>query len=320
MTTSGITESRPLSVPELVIPAGSMEALDAALQCGADAVYLGGEVFSLRAKAHNFALPEMKVAVEKAHAAKRKVYVTVNAFVHEDGLNDASRFLEALNDITPDALIVADTGVFMMARRICPALPVHISTQANNVNHETFLFWYDLGVRRIVAARELSLKEIAQIKRAIPADMEIECFVHGAMCMAYSGRCHLSKYLTGRDANEGFCTQSCRWNYTVMEEKRPGQYLPVSEDLSGTQIFASEDLCMVGHIPELIAAGVDAFKIEGRTKTATYVKKVTEVYREAIDTCCTDSDAYAHAIPSYLAALEKGASRPFSTGFYFHAP
>lgn len=320
MTTSGITESRPLSVPELVIPAGSMEALDAALQCGANAVYLGGEVFSLRAKAHNFALPEMKEAVVKAHAAKRKVYVTVNAFVHEDGLNEASRFLEALNEVAPDALIVADTGVFMMARRLCPALPVHISTQANNVNHETFFFWYDLGVRRIVAARELSLDEIAQIKRVIPVDMEIECFVHGAMCMAYSGRCHLSKYLTGRDANEGFCTQSCRWNYTVMEEKRPGQYLPVSEDLSGTQIFASEDLCMVGHIPELIAAGVDAFKIEGRTKTATYVTKVTEVYREAIDTFCADPEAYACAVPSYLAALEKGASRPFSTGFYFAAP
>ena len=306
--------------PELVIPAGSMEALQTAIACGADAMYLGGEVFSLRAKAHNFTIPDMKVAVDTAHAAGKRIFVTVNAFVHEDGLTEAARFLEQLNDVQPDALIIADTGVFSLARRLCPDLPIHISTQANNVNHETFLFWYDLGVRRIVAARELSIEEIAAIKRVIPEDMEIECFVHGAMCMAYSGRCHLSRYLTGRDANEGFCTQSCRWNYAVMEEKRPGQYLPVTEEDGMTQIFASDDLCMVEHIPALVAAGVDAFKIEGRTKTATYVRKVTDTYRRAIDDYFRSEADYRAAIPSYMEALTEGASRPFSTGFYFGNP
>ncbi|MBR0163419.1 MAG: U32 family peptidase [Lachnospiraceae bacterium] len=302
--------------PELVVPAGGGAQLEAAVTNGADAVYLGGRAFSLRAKAKNFSAEEIARGVEYAHAHGVRVYVTVNAFAHEEDLPEVAQFLETLEGIGPDALIIADAGVFAMAGRICPALPVHLSTQAGNLNHEAFRFWYDLGVRRIVAARECTLRDLASIRKSIPEDMEIECFVHGAMCMAYSGRCHMSAHLTGRDANRGSCTQSCRWSYTVVEEKRPGEYFPVEETEEGTMIFAADDLCMAGHLPELLQTGVDALKIEGRTKTATYVQKVTAVYRRAIDDYDKDAALYEKNVPAYLAALREGASRPFGTGFY----
>ena len=303
--------------PELLVPAGGPEALQAAVRYGADAVYLGGEVFSLRAKAKNFSKEEMREGITLAHTNSVRVYVTVNAFAHEADLSGVESYLKELTALSPDALIVADPGVFSICRRVCPQIPVHISTQANNLNHESCRFWYDLGVKRLVLARELTLKEITAIRAAIPDDMELECFVHGAVCMAYSGRCHMSKYLTGRDANAGSCTQSCRWNYTVVEEKRPGQYIPVEETERGTAIFAANDLCMIGHLPELTQAGIRAFKIEGRTKTATYVKKVTETYRRAIDDCFADEALYRARIPDYMQILQEGASRPYDTGFYF---
>ncbi|MBR5970616.1 MAG: U32 family peptidase [Lachnospiraceae bacterium] len=304
--------------PELLIPAGGPEALQAAVSAGADAVYLGGDAFSLRAKAKNFSKEEMREGIACARENDVRVYVTVNAFAHESDLTDVEVYLASLVPLSPDALIIADPGVFSLARRICPELPVHLSTQANNLNHESCLFWYDLGVRRIVLARELSLTEIAAIRAAVPDDLELECFVHGAVCMAYSGRCHISKYLTGRDANAGNCTQSCRWNYTVVEEKRPGEYFPVEETERGTAVFAAKDLCMIGHIPELLQAGIGAFKIEGRTKTASYVRKVTEAYRQAIDDYFSDASVYRARIPEYLQQLREGASREFDTGFYLH--
>ncbi|MBR0092846.1 MAG: U32 family peptidase [Lachnospiraceae bacterium] len=309
--------NRHTNQPELLIPAGGTDALHVAVDCGADAVYLGGSAFSLRGKAENFSREEMADGIAFAHENGVKVYVTVNAFAHEPDLADIEAYLAVLALLTPDALIIADPGVFAMARRICPRIPVHISTQANNLNHETCLFWYGLGVKRIVLAREMTLADIRAVRSAIPEDMEIECFVHGAVCMAYSGRCHMSAYLAGRDANTGFCTQSCRWNYTVVEEKRPGQFMPVEETEAGTQIFAANDLCMVAHIPELVRAGIDAFKVEGRTKTATYVRKVTETYRSAIDDYFKDVTLYEANIPRYLEQLREGASRPFDTGFYF---
>ena len=267
--------SRPI---ELLIPASSLEVLKTAVIFGADAVYIGGEAFGLRAKAKNFSMEEMKEGIEFAHAHDVKVYVTANILAHNDDLEGVREYFEELREIKPDALIIADPGVFEIAKEVCPEIERHISTQANNTNYATYNFWYRQGASRVVSARELSLKEIKEIRERIPEDLEIETFVHGAMCISYSGRCLLSNYFTGRDANQGACTHPCRWKYAVVEEKRPGEYLPVYENERGTYIFNSKDLCMIEHIPELIDAGIDSFKIEGRMKTALYVANCT--YRQ----------------------------------------
>ena len=260
-----------MRIPELLVPASSLEVLKTAVIFGADAVYIGGEVFSLRAKSKNFSLEDMKEGIDFAHAHGVRVYVTSNILAHNQDLEGVREYFKELKVIQPDALIISDPGVFDIAREIIPEIDVHISTQANNTNYGTYNFWYRQGARRVVTARELSMEEIADIRKHIPDDLEIETFVHGAMCISYSGRCLLSNYFTGRDANQGACTHPCRWKYAVMEESRPGEYLPVYENERGTYIFNSKDLCMIEHIPELIAAGIDSFKIEGRMKTALYV-------------------------------------------------
>ena len=265
--------------PELLIPAGSLEVLKTAVIFGADAVYIGGGAFGLRAKAKNFSKEEMEEGISFAHEHGAKVHVTVNILAHNGDLAGVGEYLKELKELKPDALIIADPGIFTMAREICPEIDIHISTQANNTNYETFRFWQRLGAKRVVSARELSLAEIKEIREKIPENLEIESFIHGAMCISYSGRCLLSSYFTGRDANQGACTHPCRWKYALVEEKRPGEYLPVYENERGTYIFNSKDLCMIEHIPEMVEAGIDSFKIEGRMKTALYVATVARVYR-----------------------------------------
>ena len=305
---------------ELLVPAGSPEVLRTAVRYGADAVYIGGEAYGLRAKAHNFSLEEMKKGVEFAHARGVKVYVTANIFAHNGDLEGVREYFRELADVGMDALIISDPGVFALARKLLPDVDVHISTQANSTNYETYRFWYGLGAKRVVAARELSLSEIAQIRAQIPEDMEIECFVHGAMCISYSGRCLLSNYFTGRDANQGECTHPCRWNYAVVEETRPGEYLPVYENERGTFLFNSKDLCMIGHIPELAAAGIDSFKIEGRMKNALYAAAVTRTYRMALDDFRKSEETYRKNLGRYLEEIGKCTRREFTTGFYFGKP
>ena len=309
--------SRPI---ELLIPASSLEVLKTAVIFGADAVYIGGEAFGLRAKAKNFSMEEMKEGIEFAHAYDVKVYVTANILAHNDDLEGVREYFEELREIKPDALIIADPGVFEIAKEVCPEIERHISTQANNTNYATYNFWYLQGASRVVSARELSLKEIKEIRERIPEDLEIETFVHGAMCISYSGRCLLSNYFTGRDANQGACTHPCRWKYAVVEEKRPGEYLPVYENERGTYIFNSKDLCMIEHIPELIDAGIDSFKIEGRMKTALYVATVARTYRKAIDDYQKDPELYKKNMPWYLDQISNCTYRQFTTGFFFGKP
>lgn len=305
---------------ELLVPANSPEVLKEAVYYGADAVYIGGEVFGLRAKAKNFSADEMKEAVIFAHEHGVKVHVTVNILAHNEDLKDAEEYLTGLRDIGPDALIVADPGMFTLARKICPDIDIHISTQANNTNYLTYRFWYEQGAKRVVSARELTLEEIKEIRNNIPDDLEIESFIHGAMCISYSGRCLLSNYFTGRDANHGECTHPCRWKYAVVEEQRPGEYLPVYENERGTYIFNSKDLCMIEHIPELIEAGIDSFKIEGRMKTALYVATVARTYRKAIDDYLKSPDLYRSNMDWYREEIRKCTYRDFTTGFYFGKP
>lgn len=305
---------------ELLVPAGSLDVLKTAVIYGADAVYIGGEAFGLRAKARNFTIEEMKQGVEFAHERGVKVYVTANIFAHNEDLEPVREYFQELKTVGPDALIISDPGVFQIAREILPQTEVHISTQANNTNYGTYRFWYGMGAKRVVAARELSLEEIRQIRGRIPDDMEIECFVHGAMCISYSGRCLLSNYFTGRDANHGECTHPCRWNYAVMEETRPGEYLPVEENERGTFIFNSKDLCMIEHVPELIEAGIDSFKIEGRMKTALYVAAVARTYRKAIDDYRKNPELYRENMEWYREEIGKCTTREFTTGFYFGKP
>ena len=309
--------------PELLIPASGPEALRTAVIFGADAVYIGGEAYGLRAKAKNFSMGEMAEGIAFAHAPGVKVYVTANILAHNGDLEGAKRYFTELRDMRPqraDALIISDPGLFTLAREVWPEAEIHISTQANNTNYRTWLFWWKLGAKRVVSARELSLEEIALIRRHIPAEMEIESFVHGAMCISYSGRCLLSNYFTGRDANKGACTHPCRWKYAVVEETRPGAYLPVYENERGTFIFNSTDLCMIDHIPELVAAGIDSFKIEGRMKTALYVAAVARAYRRALDDYFEDEEKYRKNREWYRAEIAKCTHRPFSTGFYFGKP
>ena len=314
--------------PELLIPAGSLEVLKTAVLFGADAVYIGGEEFSLRAKAKNFGLEEMSEGIAFAHEHGVKVYVTANVFAHNADLADARQYFEELKhlhskkagNVAPAALIISDPGLFSVVKRVWPEVEIHVSTQANNTNYETFLFWHGLGAKRVVAARELSLSEIRGIREKIPDDMEIECFIHGSMCISYSGRCLLSNYFTGRDANQGNCTHPCRWKYAVVEESRPGQYLPIEENDRGTFLFNSRDLCMIEYIPDLVKAGIDSFKIEGRMKTALYVAAVARTYRKAIDDYFEDEALYHANMNWYREEIAKCTYRQFSTGFYFGKP
>ncbi|MDD5833154.1 MAG: U32 family peptidase [Clostridiales bacterium] len=306
--------------PELLIPAGNLETLKTAVFYGADAVYIGGEAFSLRAKADNFDRESMTEAVRYAHEHGVKVYVTANIFAHNYDLAPAEEYFKELKEIKPDAVIISDPGMFSLARRIIPEIDIHVSTQMNTTNSEAFLFWKSLGAKRVVNARELSLNELKQIRRDIGDELEIESFVHGAMCISYSGRCLLSGYMTGRSSNQGACTHPCRWNYAVMEEKRPGEYFPLEENERGTFIFNSRDLCMIDHIPELVEAGIDSFKIEGRMKTALYVAVVARAYRRAIDDYFKDPSVYHSSLDFYKEEISKCTYREFTTGFYFGKP
>ena len=306
--------------PELLIPAGSLEVLKIACVYGADAVYIGGEAFGLRAKARNFSLQDMEEGIRFAHERGVKIHVTVNILAHNQDLSGIREYLKALSEIKPDALIIADPGVFSLAKELCPGIDLHISTQANNTNYETFLFWHRMGAKRVVTARELSLEEIREIRERVPRELEIETFVHGAMCISYSGRCLLSNFLTGRDANQGACTHPCRWKYALMEETRPGEYMPVFEDERGTYIFNSKDLCMIAHLDDVTAAGVDSMKIEGRMKTALYVATVARTYRMALDALYESPEQYRKNIPLYQSLISDCTYRQFTTGFFYGRP
>lgn len=305
---------------ELLAPAGSLENLKVAVLYGADAVYIGGNKYGLRAKAKNFTEEEMKEGIEFAHAHGVEVYVTCNIFAHHQDFEGMKEYFLYLESIGVDALIVADPGVFATVRSTVPNMEVHISTQANNTNYQTALFWYNQGAKRIVTARELSFPEIKAIHDNCPEDLDIESFVHGAMCMAYSGRCLLSNYMTGRDANHGECAQPCRWKYSVVEETRPGEYMPVVEDERGTYIYNSRDLCMIEYIPEIIESGIYSLKIEGRMKTPLYVATVVKAYREAIDTYLRNPEEYEAKKSYFLQEVGKASHREFTTGFYEHKP
>lgn len=306
--------------PELLVPASCLEVLKIAVLYGADAVYIGGEAFGLRAKAKNFSSADMEEGIRFAHEHGVKVYVTANILAHNKDLEGARSYFRELRQMRPDGLIIADPGLFRIAGEECPEIARHISTQANNTNYETYRFWYELGARRVVSARELSLEEIREIRANIPEDMEIETFIHGAMCISYSGRCLLSNYFTGRDANQGACTHPCRWKYAVMEESRPGEYFPVYENERGTFIFNSKDLCMIEHIPDLMNSGVDSLKIEGRMKTALYVATVARTYRRAIDDYKKDPAVYEKNLPWYREQITGCTYRRFTTGFFYGKP
>ncbi|MCM1258254.1 MAG: U32 family peptidase [Roseburia sp.] len=309
-----------MKAPELLVPAGSLEVLKIAVVFGADAVYIGGEAFGLRAKARNFSREDMTEGIAFAHEHNVKVYVTANILAHNEDLDRVREYFLELKEIKPDALIISDPGVFQIAKEVCPEIELHISTQANNTNYGTYLFWHGQGASRVVSARELSLREIKEIREHIPEELEIETFIHGAMCISYSGRCLLSNYLTGRDANQGECTHPCRWKYSIVEEQRPGEYMPVFENERGTYIFNSKDLCMIEHVPELMEAGIDSFKIEGRMKTALYVATVARTYRRAIDDYMESMEKYQENMPWYLSQISNCTYRQFTTGFFFGKP
>ncbi|MCR4567292.1 MAG: U32 family peptidase [Pseudobutyrivibrio sp.] len=305
---------------ELLVPASSLEVLKVAVIYGADAVYIGGEVYGLRAKAKNFSKEDMIEGIKFAHDHGVKVYVTANILAHNEDLEGVKEYFKELKEIGPDGLIIADPAVFMLAKEICPEIERHVSTQANNTNYGTYKFWYDLGATRVVSARELSLAEIKEIRANIPDDLEIETFIHGAMCISYSGRCLLSNYFVGRDANHGECTHPCRWKYAVVEEQRPGEYLPVEENERGTYIFNSKDLCMIEHVPDLLDSGIDSFKIEGRMKTALYVATVARTYRKAIDDCKESKEKYLANLDWYKEQIAACTYRQFTTGFFYGKP
>ena len=306
--------------PELLIPASSLEVLKVAVAYGADAVYIGGEMYGLRAKARNFSKEDMAEGIRYAHEFGKKVYITANITAHNRDLEGVRAYFEELKQLKPDALIISDPGVFDIAKEVVPEIEVHISTQANNVNYGTYRFWHRQGATRVVSARELSLAEIKELRANIPDELEIETFIHGAMCISYSGRCLLSNYFTGRDANLGACTHPCRWKYYLMEEKRPGEYLPVFENERGTYIFNSKDLCMIEYIPEIVDAGIDSLKVEGRMKTALYVATVARTYRKAIDDFFTSPECYKENLEYYRQEIAKCTYRQFTTGFFFDKP
>lgn len=309
-----------MKLPELLVPASSLEVLKVAVNFGADAVYIGGEAFGLRAKAKNFSKAEMAEGIAFAHAHGVKVYVTANILAHNEDLEGAKEYFRELKEMKPDALIIADPGMYTLAEEICPEIERHISTQANNTNYETFLFWHRMGAKRVVTARELSLAEIKEIRAHIPENMEIETFVHGAMCISYSGRCLLSNFFTGRGSNQGACTHPCRWKYAIMEEQRPGEYLPVYENERGTYIFNSKDLCMIEHIPDVVESGIDSLKIEGRMKTALYVATVARTYRKALDDYAKGLEVYKANMDWYKDQISNCTYRQFTTGFFYGKP
>lgn len=306
-----------ITKPELLAPAGDYTKLVYAVLYGADAVYIGGEQFSLRAASVNFSPVEMKRGAAFAHAKGARVYVACNSIPHNDELEAFPEYLESLVGCGVDALIVTDPGMFSMIRRLAPDMEIHISTQASTVNHEACAFWHSLGAKRIVLGRELSLEEISDIRQSVPDTLELEAFVHGAMCMAHSGRCLLSDFLTGRSSNRGACAQPCRWKYAVVEEKRPGEYFPIEESDTGTFIFNAKDMCMIEHIPELCRAGINSFKIEGRVKTEFYVASVVQAYRRAIDMCFSDLDLFTRNISKFYEEVCKVSHREYYTGFYY---
>lgn len=305
-----------MNKPELLAPAGSLIKLKYALMYGADAVYIGGECFSLRVAAENFTYDEMKEGIEFAHSLNKKVYITANIIPHNNDLKGFKEYVKEISKLGADAIIVSDLGLFDIVKSIAPDLEIHISTQANNTNYASANMWYKLGAKRVVLARELSLEEISQIRENIPSDMEIECFVHGAMCISYSGRCLLSNYMTNRDSNLGACSHPCRWQYYLMEEQRNGEYFPVFENERGTFIFNSKDLCMIEHIPEMIKAGITSFKIEGRVKSEYYVATITKAYRDAID-AYFDGKEYD---VKFGEELVKVSHREYTKGFFFGKP
>ncbi len=306
--------------PELLAPAGGMEQLKAAVRFGADAVYLGSQKFGLRAFAGNFSESDLASAVDFAHENGVKVYVTVNAFMYDDDMEPVKQTLAQIQKSGADAVIVSDFATLSMAKDVAPGLPLHISTQANTLNSLAALHWHHLGASRIILARELSLERIAKMRQSLPAELELEAFVHGAMCVSYSGRCVLSNHLTGRDANQGQCAQPCRWKYSLVEEKRPGEYMPIYEDEKGSYIYSANDLCMIEHVDKLCAAGISSLKIEGRMKTEYYVATVVSAYRRAIDSLFESPSLYESIKGDLLGEVCRASHRPLSTGFYFGQP
>ena len=304
---------------ELLAPAGDLEKLKMAILYGADAVYIAGENFGLRTASKNFTEEQMREAVDFVKKNNKKIYVTCNIIPHNDDFEGLESYLKYLQEVGVDAIIVADPGVLMIAKETVPDMEIHWSTQANNTNFNSARFWYKQGVKRVVTARELSFEEIKKIRDEIPSDMDIESFVHGAMCISYSGRCLMSNYMTGRDANRGSCAHPCRWKYSLVEEKRPGEYFPIEEDERGTYFFNSKDLCMIEYVKELIEAGVSSFKIEGRVKTPYYVATVVRAYRMAIDEYYRDPENYRFN-PIWMEELKKASYRDFTSGFYLDKP
>ena len=305
--------------PELLAPGGSLEKLKTAINYGADAVYIGGEAFSLRVAAENFSYEDMKEGLDYAHSRGKKVYLTANILPHNSDIAEFEKFIKEISPMGFDAVLIADLGMFDMMREFAPHIPVHISTQANNVNYRSASTWHKMGAKRVVLAREMSFEEIKQIRENTPKDLELEAFVHGAMCISYSGRCLLSNYMTNRDANQGACSHPCRWNYSLVEQTRPGEYMDGFENERGTFIFNSKDLCMIRHIPELVKSGISSFKIEGRVKTSYYVATIIKAYREEIDRYFADPDNYVFDEKQYE-ELCKVSHRPYSTGFYLGKP
>lgn len=304
---------------ELLAPAGNLEKLKMAIVYGADAVYLGGEEFGLRANADNFTREDLIEGVDFVHSRGKKVYVTMNIIPHNDDFLGMANYIRYLTEIGVDAIILSDPGVYTIVKEISPDMEIHLSTQANNTNYMSAKFWYDHGVKRIVLARELSIKEISEIRKNIPSDLELEIFIHGAMCISYSGRCLLSNYMTGRDSNRGLCAHPCRWKYHLVEEKRPGEYYPVYENERGTFIFNSKDLCLIEYLPQIINSGVSSLKIEGRMKSAYYVATVVKAYRQALDAYYALGENYKFD-PKWLEEVSKASHREFTTGFYFEKP
>ncbi len=304
---------------ELLAPAGDLEKLKIAVEYGADAVYFGGEMFSLRAGAGNLTIDEIREGVEYAHSRNVKCHMTLNIFAHNEDIAPLREYLTQIRDIPVDAFIVSDPGVISIIKEVIPDAELHLSTQANMTNYATANFWYAQGVKRLVLARELTFEEIREIRENIPEDMELEAFIHGAMCISYSGRCLLSNFMINRDANRGQCAHPCRWKYQLMEEKRPGEYYPMEEDSRGTYIMNSKDLCMLEHIPQIAQAGISSVKIEGRMKSVFYVATIVSAYRRAIDAYLADPQGYEYN-PEWMSELKKASHREFTTGFYFNKP
>lgn len=304
---------------ELLAPAGDLEKLKTAVHYGADAVYFGGEMFSLRAGAGNLTIEEMKEGIEFAHERGKRCYLTLNIFAHNEDIEPLTAYLEEIASLGIDAFIVSDPGVIDLLQEKIPGAEIHLSTQANMTNYRTASFWHKMGVKRLVLARELTFPEIRQIREKIPAEMELEAFVHGAMCISYSGRCLLSNFMIERDANRGMCAHPCRWKYSLVEEKRPGEYYPVEEDDRGTYILNSRDLCMIEHIPEIVESGIMSAKIEGRMKSVFYVATIVHAYRQAIDAYFADPEGYRFQ-SEWMSELKKVSHREFTTGFYFNQP